>query len=558
MVDETQGDILCRDFGVAAASGFRTDPLSFRLTGGSVLALVGPLSCGKSLVLESLAGVRRPSVERFGRAEVPAVGFVPQDARLAALPTDRTFNLVGLRGWPQWLYQITGLRLPSPPFEEEIGDLLLRLRLDPDRINGLLFRDLSLSERRSVLLASQLRKRPKFLLIDGWDEMTDDHGRNALVEVLRPYLEGGMGLLVSSRRSPPRGLLEASTVTMGSLAVGELPVPLIQKPKQRKAHGHPLLEVARLTATRRRGSVIHPLRPAVPVDGASLFVRHGECVVLLGAAGSGKTTFLTTLAGLLSPQKGRIRVDNHDVTYARGARARRLTRDVQLVFQDASAALDGGRTVAAHLEEAMALNPRASGSPSEWLERLGLSPRLLKNPADHLSASESQRVDLARSLVLAPRLVLFDSPEVSAADVDGGTVYAAIRAEKAAGRGFLIATSRPEVASALADRVAIMHAGRIVELGDAQEVLGQPGHPVTQALLTTGPLDPSPQTERAEGCPHVQKCARRRLPDCSDQEPMLAPLFPRSEEHAADAGGHRVACFHPISEDAPAPKTFSR
>ncbi len=465
------------------------------------------------------------------------------------MPTDRTHNLVGLRSWPLVIKRATGLKIPKTPDEEKIRDLLVRLRLDPDRVSSMPFRDLSTSERSSVLLAAQLQRSPRFLLIDGWDEIIDDHGRNAWVEVLGEHMASGMGLLISSRR-PPRGLSVNELIPMGeSLTSGDLAVPLIQKPKAPEGHSYPLLEVTRLTATRSRRSLIRPRAPAVLLDGASLFVRHGECLVLLGASGAGKTTLLKTVAGLTSAQKGSIVVDNHDVTYARGARARRLTRDVQLVFQDATAALDGMKTVAAHLEEAMALNPKATGTPSEWLERLGLSPRLLRSPADHLSASESQRIDLARSLVLAPKLVLFDAPEVAAADADGGTIFAAIRAEKSAGRSFLVATSKPQLASAIGDRVAVMHAGRILELGDSEEVLRHPGHPVTLALLEGKGLDPSAPTERMEGCPHVARCPRRRLPECSESEPMLAPLVPlRQNGDTRSPHARRVACFHPITD----------
>jgi len=217
------------------------------------------------------------------------------------------------------------------------------------------------------------------------------------------------------------------------------------------------------------------------------------------------------------------------------------------VFQDATAVLDGNRTVAAHLLEAQSLGGDRSHSPAAWLERLGLSPRLLRAPADQLSASESQRIDLARSLIVSPRLVLFDAPEVSGAESDGGLIASVLASEKANGRAFLVASSNPEIAKSLADRIAILHAGRVIELGTRDEVLNRPGHPVTWAMLHGGEIAPSDPTAPCHGCPHTPLCARRQLPQCNEREPMLAPLLHRPDDsESVVPGQHRVACFQPI------------
>jgi peptide/nickel transport system ATP-binding protein len=270
-------------------------------------------------------------------------------------------------------------------------------------------------------------------------------------------------------------------------------------------------------------------------------------MVLLGAEGSGKTKLLEAIAGLAPPTSGTILLSGNDVTHAKGSRARRLRRDVQLVFQDASATLDASKSVQAHLEEAIKLAGSSESHPGEWLETLGLSPRLLNAKADQLSSSECQRVNLIRCLILRPALILFDSPEVSAADTDGGLVNAVLASEKAKGRAFLVATSDPSVADTFADRIAVLHAGRVVELGARKEVLLAPAHPVTQALIDGTPLSPAAPATPHEGCPHVNDCSRRKLPQCQVQEPMLAPLSPNAnlaeEEHR---GIRRVACFHPI------------
>lgn len=537
----------CEDFWIRTASGVTTQPLSFALGLGDSVALVGGAGAGKSLLFEKFSGIERPGVESGGRFDFGRTATVPQDARLVALPTDRVWSLLGFSGLGVLTQGLVSARWPASASEDRARALMKLLLLDPDRLAELSFRDLSATERRGVLICRALLQDPEVLLLDGWDEMTDGPRRRATGQLLRERMRSGMSVLLTSRRYPLRDFPEAAVVDVGTEDFGEPAVPLIATATRGKPHDHALLELTRVSVNRPRFSLFRPRPPAVPVDGASLFVRHGEALVLLGIGGAGKTTLLQTIAGLHSPSRGAILASNHDVTYARGRRARRLRKNVQLVFQDATSALDGNRTVQSHLDEALALAPPESHSPAQWLERVGLSPRLLRAPADQLSASEGQRVDLARSLVVSPQLVLFDAPEVSAADTDGGVLAALLSAEKARGRAFLIATTDPDVARNLADRVAIIHAGRIIELGTKNEVLSHPGHPVTQALLEGGDVTISDPTAPCRGCPHTPKCSRRGLPQCDEQEPMLAPIIdPEDVNEDSAPGQHRVACFHPI------------
>lgn len=532
-------------FGVLAGE-LKTPPISLTARAGTITALLGPAGSGKSLIIESLAGVRRPGVEATGYVKSPTYALVPQDARLSVLPTDRVHTVVGLNGWALQAERLVGIRPAPSDAEQATTALLEQLRLDSKRIAHLPFRDLSAAERRRVLLCAALQSNPAVLFFDGWDEVMDGADRRAIASVLNNRLQSGLILVLSGRRLPFEGLKPATHIELAKDVPGEHPVPLLSRNAPAEGHDFPLLEVNRLTVARGRTG-IRRSSPAVAVDGASLYVRHNESVALLGSSGAGKTTLLESLAGLHSPTSGTILVTGHDVTHAAGRRARRLRRDVQLVFQDATAVLDGSRTVRSHLQEALSMTRGKKESPALWLEKLGLSPRLLPVPADQLSTSESQRVDLARSLALRPSLVLYDSPEVSAAEADDGLIASVIGSAKSAGCAFLFATSRPDIASSLADRIAIMHSGRIIELGSRQEVLGSPAHPVTRALLQGDELPPEDPTVSHSGCPHVSQCAHRQLPLCNEKEPMLAPLA--SLTRAAVSGGtgsRRVACFHPI------------
>lgn len=534
-------------FGTKTTSGFTSSRITTEVARGESLALIGRAGSGKTLFLEQFAGIPRPGVERLGLARIGRIAWVPQDVRLAVLPTDRVWSLIGLSGLGVRLKQTIGKRHALSADEQRSISLLRRLRLDPDRIAELPFRDLSSTERRSVLIARALLSSPEIISIDGWDEQMDGPSRMAIANVLQEHIASGLAVILASRHYPLPDFQVTRTVSLGGSESMDASVPLIQKTVPTGPHSHVLLEVNRVTVERRRRSLLLRSPPAFVIDGASLFVRHGESLAILGVSGSGKTTLLEAISGLTPASLGTVLVEGNDVTQARGRRARRLRQEVQLVFQDASSVLDGHRTVQAHLEEAMSLRKGSRGSPTEWLERLGLSPRLLSAPADQLSASEGQRVDFARSLVVAPKLVLFDAPEVSGAADDGGVLAAVLRAEKSRGRAFLVATSKPELARGLSDRLAVLHAGRIIELGSTQQVLERPGHPLTRALLAQEPIPEHDPTGPKAGCPFVSQCSRRQMPLCDEKEPMLAPLSVLSPEISeSEPGGRRVACFHPI------------
>lgn len=533
-------ELRLENFGVETLN-WRSELVSLRLQTGNAAALVGGPGSGKSLIFEAVAQIHRPGVSTVGKNHGSSPSLLPQDARLSALPTDEVWSLLGLNGWALGLGRTLGIRPQKGEREQEAERLLSRLRLPPSRVIPMRFRSLSTAERRRVLLCSVLLRKPRFLLFDGWNEMMDNRDRLAISAVLDEELANGLAILASARSSQLPDFPSTQVIQLQSPEIDdEQAVPLVPRSGGARRHDHALLELNRITVSLGRKGLIRARPAATVVDGASLFVRHGECLVLLGGSGSGKTTLLHTISGLHRPSSGTIRVSDHDVTHAKGARATRLRQDVQLVFQNAQAVLESKRSVRAHLEEARSLAIDKPATAAQWLEKLGLSPRLLSAPAGELSISESQRVDLARSLMLSPKLVLFDAPQASAADTDNGMLIALISTEKAKGTAFLIATSDPAIAESLADRVAVIHAGRVIELGTRSEILGSPAHPASQALIQgKGLLSPSDPTSPRLGCPYVSECPKRELPLCDQKEPMLAPLLKSS------SGTRRVACFHP-------------
>lgn len=532
-------DYQLKEFGVSAAHGPTILPLNLTLEEGRAVALVAPPGSGKTLLFEALAGIERPGVSRSGQLTGPPAHYVPQDPRISVLPTDKVRSLLaGVSLFNSWG------PAENRPAVARAFQLLDRLRLSPRRILRSPFVDLSSSERRRVLFAAALLQDPRVLLFDGWDEAMDGDDRKAIAQLLGEHLEQGMRAVLTARRYPLRDLAQVAGVSLQTerplAADGEAAVPLVQKSAPPPRSGPPLLRVERLYVPAGQTDWIHRSPAALPVDGASLALYPGEILVLLGPSGSGKSTLLEAVAGLRSASAGRISLDSQDITNARGSRRRKLTRNVQIVFQDASAVLDGRRSVAAHLLDAAAL-AKKDIDPRQWMDKLGLEQSLLGSPADQLSASESQRIDLGRSLIVEPQLVLWDAPEVGAADVDGGTLTSLLRAETARGRTFLVATNSPQLARSVGDRVAMLFAGRVIEVGTPRQLLVEPLHPLLEAYRQGQVLPRAEPQNSPVGCGYFPHCPRREEPLCAESEPVLAPLGPQQENKTS-----LVACFHPL------------
>jgi peptide/nickel transport system ATP-binding protein len=271
-----------------------------------------------------------------------------------------------------------------------------------------------------------------------------------------------------------------------------------------------LLEVDGLVARYplRRG-VVETLerRPRLhvnAVDGVSLTLEKGEMLALVGESGCGKTTTAQSILRLVEPTAGKVRFLGEDVTGLPARALRTLRRRMQLIYQDPYESLDPRFTVARTLEEPLLVH-REGGTRAARreriaaaLERTGLTPpgMYLERYPHELSGGQRQRVAIAASLMLDPELLVADEP-VSMLDV---SVRAGILAlldglRRDRGLGILMITHDLSTAASFADRIAVMYLGAIVEQGPAREVVDNPLHPYTKALLSVVPKrDPDEQT----------------------------------------------------------------
>ena len=227
------------------------------------------------------------------------------------------------------------------------------------------------------------------------------------------------------------------------------------------------------------------------VDGVSLDIHAGETLGLVGESGSGKSTLGRLILRLIEPDSGTVRFDGADLLAASRAELRRLRRHMQIIFQDPFGSLDPRMTVAQILAEPLRVHQGqapASSSAAELLRMVGLDASALPRYAHEFSGGQRQRLGIARALALRPRLVVCDEP-VSALDVSVGAqiVNLLARLQRDLGLTYLFISHSMPLVRYLATRIAVMQHGRLVEIGEAQQITGAPQHPYTKALLAATP-----------------------------------------------------------------------
>ncbi|MGO1972955.1 MAG: ABC transporter ATP-binding protein [Propionibacteriaceae bacterium] len=232
--------------------------------------------------------------------------------------------------------------------------------------------------------------------------------------------------------------------------------------------------------------------PARAVDGVSLEIAPGEIVALVGESGCGKTTLARTLLGLERPTSGQVLYQGSPLHHsARSLKAFR--HDVQLVLQDPTGALNPRHTVYEAVAEGLRIHGEVVDEPervADALARAGLRPpeRFFLRYPHELSGGQRQRVVIAGALVLDPSVIVADEPVASLdASVRGEILALLLRLRNNLGLAALVVTHDLGLAWNIADRVAVMYLGRIVETGPVEKVLTAPEHPYTQALLSVLP-----------------------------------------------------------------------
>ncbi len=304
----------------------------------------------------------------------------------------------------------------------------------------------------------------------------------------------------------------------------------------------------------RRGVLGRVVSRIRAVDGVSFWVRRGETLGLVGESGSGKTTTGRTLLRLIEPTAGTALFDGRDIFAMSRQELRRLRRRAQIVFQDPYGSLNPRMTVGDTLLEVLRVHGIARGAAArrrvaELLELVGLSPEHANRYPHEFSGGQRQRIGIARALSVEPEFIVCDEP-VSALDVSvqAQVLNLLMDLRDRLGLAYLFIAHDLGVIDHVSDRIAVMYRGRIVEIGDRDDVVRNPKHPYTRSLLSAVPVpEPGARRERIvltgdvpspanppSGCPFHPRCPHPlKDADCARITPPLAEKAP----------GHFAACI---------------
>jgi peptide/nickel transport system ATP-binding protein len=355
-------------------------------------------------------------------------------------------------------------------------------------------------------------------------------------------------------------------IASGSLAKGDIfprPEPLVvSQPSQRPGEA-PVLTVSNLVRhfpLTKGGVFSRRIGTVRAVDGVSFSVLPGQTLGLVGESGCGKSTTILEVLEMTKPQGGQILIDGTDVAKLNRVDKLRLRRDVQIVFQDPMAAIDPrlpigdiiGEPLTVHGVKTEARRERVR----ELLDLVGLDPLMADRYPHEFSGGQRQRIGIARALATNPRLVVLDEP-VSALDVSiqAGVINLLEDLKEQLGLSYLFVAHDLAIVRQIADTVAVMYLGRIVEYGPVADVFAHPRHPYTQALISAAPIPdpviersrqrvllagdlPSP-TEQIDGCNFRSRC-----PLFTTLGPAAQSLCAESDPQLTPDGTVEAACHH--------------
>ena len=304
----------------------------------------------------------------------------------------------------------------------------------------------------------------------------------------------------------------------------------------------PLLEargLAKHFVLRGAGLFARQIGSLRAVDDVNLTIHAGRCLALVGESGCGKTTVARCLALLQRPSAGEIRFDGKIVFDKKINNIKAIRRDIQMVFQDPFGALNPRMTARAIIAEPLVIHSigdrgMRAERVAELMEDVGLSPSLGDRYPHEFSGGQRQRIGIARALALRPRLIIADEP-VSALDVSvqSQVLNLMLDLQDAMGLSYLFISHDLAVVEHMADTVAVMYLGRIVESAPRDDLFARPRHPYTQALLRSiprtgggkrklggatlageapSPLDPPSGCAFHPRCPRAADICRRERP----------------------------------------------
>lgn len=565
------------------------DGLSFDVMPGEIVALVGESGSGKTIAARSLLGLlpfgalvtggraqfRGENLFALDEAEIRAfrgagIGMIFQEPMTSLDPSMKIGEQI-----------IEALRdrcqLDEAACRTLATDMLRRVRIsDPEAALESYPHRFSGGMRQRICIAAAMLLRPALLVADEPTTALDVLVQKDVLELLVELAaEAGTGVLLITHDLGLVAEYADRIVVMrnGRLVEAGSAGSLLAKPADdytrallaaspsRGARGtapdigEPLLEIEALSVSFPVTGrwLARKLPPVRPVNGTSISLARGETLAIVGESGSGKTTLARAILGLVEIECGRIRFGGIQVAPGKGADLATYRRRVGMVFQDPFSALDPrlqvGSTIAEGLRHEPGLkraerNARVGASLCE----VGLDETFARRFPHQLSGGQRQRVNIARALISDPDLVIADEP-VSALDV---TIQAEIlrllaRLQKARGFACLFVSHNLAVVEQIADRVAVIYRGRIIEEGTRDEIFDAPRHPYTCELLRAAPRI-EPRGDRGFRLARYAATGRPP-PEGYDYAPWGTSVAIKAGVALIDiTGTHRVACLVPTKD----------
>ena len=527
-----------RDLSITLETDARAAPLvqdvSFDISSGQILSIVGESGSGKSMMAKAIMGLLPPKVSAHGKvvfrgqnllaeyATPPrgtGIGLIFQEPMAALTPVLTVGTQLTEAMVVHGLADTSTAHRRAVEMLDRVGipNSVQRMRQYPHELSG--------GMRQRVMIAMMMLLEPDILIADEPTTALDVTVQAQILDLLRDIVfDTNIGLIlithdmgvVAEMASDVIVMKAGQLVEAGSVqqifhapsaeytralldAVPSIDAALPALPSTDSAV---ILSAQNLHKTFRVQRGLGPVGPKIKaLDDVSLDIRHGETLALVGESGSGKSTLGRVFLRLTEVDQGTVEFENIDLLSLTGQQLRLIRRKIQMIFQDPYASLDPRQSVGATIAEPIIIQGNLTKSDqreivASLLTRVGLKPEMANRFPHEFSGGQRQRIAIARAIAAGPELIIADEP-TSALDVSIQAqildLLADLKQEKRLTMLFI--SHDLAVVRQVADRVAVMRQGRILELGPVDAVWSAPRHPYTKALIEAAPV-PDPLRKR--------------------------------------------------------------